>query len=79
MQLGRIVSICAYQEDNRYVQQESDDCVHQQSEVTDVRNVLECHARNLDEEGDQSVHNGAGWRKVVERYQGVHLELGGRE
>lgn len=35
--------------------------------------------RNLDEEGGETVHDGADGRKVVQRHQGVHLVFRGAE
>lgn len=38
--------------------------------------LIERHLRNFPEERDHKVHDGAHGRKVVQRNQGVHLELG---
>lgn len=39
----------------------------------------ECQPRNLDDERSKPIHDGTSWSKVVERDEGVHLELGARE
>jgi hypothetical protein len=69
----------AYQEHHRDVQQERNHGVDEESKVADSLDVREGHLRNLDDERDDSVHDGASWSEIVERDEWVHLELGAGE
>ena len=68
-----------YQEHNRDVQGESDKSVQQEDNVSDLLNIGPAHVGNLNEQADNSVHDGASRRKVVEGNKGIHLELSRRE
>lgn len=68
-----------YQEDDGDIETESDHCVGQKSDVANTVKVGPSHVGNLNDEGDNAVHNGASGGEVVQRDQGVHLELGRRK
>ena len=65
-----------YQEHNRDVEQESAQSVEEEREETDVVNLIHAELGKLPEQGDHTVHHGADGSEVVQRDQGVHLELG---
>lgn len=68
-----------YQENDRDVETEGNHGVEQESEVTDAVEVSPGHGWDFSDQSDDSVHDGASGSKVVERDQGVHLELGRRK
>lgn len=68
-----------YQEDDRHVQQERNECVGQECEDANAVDVAHGHARNLNEHGDHAIDNSAGRRIVIQRDERVHLELGGAQ
>lgn len=68
-----------YQEHNRDVQGERNESVEHENNVSDLLDIGPAHVGHLNEQADDSVHDGASGRKVVERDKRVHLELGGRE
>lgn len=65
-----------YQEHDSDVQHECNNGVQDQSEEADAINVAHGHARHLDEEGNDTVDQGACGCVVVQGHKGVHLELG---
>ena len=71
--------MCAYQENNRDVEEESHEGVHQKGEDAERPDVVHGHARNLDEQCDNAVDGRAGGGVVVDGDQGIHLELGGAQ
>lgn len=68
-----------YQEDDRDVEEECNEGVAKEREGTDTPNIGHGHARQLAEQADDAVHDGASGSVVVQRNEGVHLELGGAE
>lgn len=74
--LGRVV---AYQEDNRNVQSESNCCVQEQSDESDVVDVTHSHFGYFDKKCDDTIDDGAGRCVVVKRDKRVHFELGRRQ
>lgn len=68
-----------YQEHDRHVQQERNKGVGQEREKTDAVDIAHGHTRNLNKHGDHTVDNGAGRSVIVQRDEGVHLELGGAQ
>lgn len=82
----RIVSRCwrrggnqTYQEDDRDVEQEGDGCVGEQGEKADAVHISHGHGRKLSEDQNAAVDDGARGGVVVERDEGVHLEVGAAE
>lgn len=69
----------SYQEHNGSVQHESNQGVGDESHDTKRVNIVHRHARDIGEEGDNAVGDGAGGSIVVERDKRVHLELGRAE
>lgn len=68
-----------YQEHNRDVQGERNESVEHENNVSDLLDIGPAHVGHLNEQAHDSVHDSASGRKVVERDERVHLELGGRE
>ena len=68
-----------YQEHNRHIQRESNHRVGEQCNIPDPLEIAESHLGHLEEQGDDAVHGGANRREVVERDEGIHLELGAGE
>lgn len=64
------------QKHNRSVQQESHQGVGNKSHNTKRIDVIHTHAGEIGEEGDNAVGDSAGGGVVVQRDEGVHLELG---
>jgi hypothetical protein len=75
----RIGETETYQENNRDVETEGNHGVEQEGEVTDAVKVSPGHGWNLDNQGNDTVHDGTSGGEVVEGNQRVHLELGRRE
>jgi len=73
---NRRCKIQTYQEDDRDVESKSDHGVGEQDKPSEIVDVGHGHFGHLDDQGDDSVHKGAGRSEVVERNQGIHLELG---
>jgi hypothetical protein len=69
----------AYQQDNGSVKKESNQCVGNESTDTEAVDITHSKTGSLSEEGNNAVGDGAGRGVVVQRDQGVHLELGGAE
>lgn len=68
-----------YQQNNRGVKKESNQCVGNESSDTETVDITHGKTGSLSEKGDDTVSDGAGRGVVVERDQGVHLELSGTE
>lgn len=66
-----------YQKHDGSVEQESNKSVGNESHDTKRVNVVHSHARDIGEEGDNAVGDGACGSVVVEGDKRVHLELGG--
>lgn len=73
------MSAQSYQENDRHVEQERDQGVHDEGRNSEVVDIAHRKTRQLNEEGDNAVGHGASGSKVVERHQRVHLEFGGAE
>jgi hypothetical protein len=69
----------ANQEHNRHVEHESNERVRKQGKTTNTVDVLHGELGELSEEQHKAVHASASWGVVVERDEGVHLELGGAQ
>lgn len=65
-----------YKEDNSDVQHEGDHGIQYQGDKADAVNVTHGHAGHFDEEGDDTINQGACRRVIVKGHEGVHLELG---
>lgn len=69
----------AYQQDNGGVKKESNQCVGNESTDTETVDITHGETGSLNEESDDTVSHSAGRGVVVQRNQGIHLELCGAE
>lgn len=68
-----------HQEHNGNVQSKSDRSIGNEVPHSNAPDVIHSHLGNFKEQGGDTVHDETCGSKVVERYKGVHLELGGAE
>lgn len=68
-----------YQEDDGDVQEERAQTVQEEGEQANVVHIVHGAARHLPDKGNDTVHDGADGREVVEGDDGVHLEVGRAE
>ena len=64
-----------YQKHHRGIQQESDQSIGNESHDTKRINIGHSHTRNIGEKRDNTVGDGAGRGVIVQRDEGIHLEL----
>jgi hypothetical protein len=69
----------SYQQDHGNVQAESDESVGDQGEDTQGVDSVHGQTSTLNEDGEETVDDGASGGVVVDRDKGVHLELGAAE
>ena len=69
----------ANQEHNGDVEAESAKAVQEEVEEADAVDISHGKSRDLPEKSNDAVHEGADGSEVVERNQGIHLELGGAQ
>ena len=68
-----------YQEDNGNVEHESAKTVEEEGKQADVVNLVDRASGNLPDQGNNTVHDSADGREVVQRDQGVHLVVSGAQ
>ena len=68
-----------YEQNNGSVKKESNQCVGNESSDTETVDITHGKTGSLSKEGDDTVGDSAGRGVVVQRDQGIHLELGGAE
>lgn len=68
-----------YQENDGNVQQEGTESVQEEGEESDVVDLFHADLGNFPYEGNSQVHDSTDGSEVVDRHEGVHLEVGRAE